>query len=89
MDKVIQVVWCLEPRAFNTKYIIVNDYGDGVLYWSRFSCDDLEMTQNCVDYGNSLPNLPFKKIMLETENVVPAADFKIQYPDDYKRLGFK
>ncbi len=82
-------VWNLEPRAFNDKYIIVKDYGDGVLYWSRYSSNDLELTQSCVDYGNSLSNLPFKNIMLESKNVVPAADFKIQYPDDFKRLGFK
>ena len=82
-------VWLLEPRAFNDKYIIVKDYGDGVLYWSRYSSNDLELTQSCVDYGNSLSNLPFKNIMLESKNVVPAADFKIQYPDDFKRLGFK
>ena len=84
-----QVVWNLEPRAFNYKYIIVRDYGDGVLYWGRYSSNDLELTQGCVDYGNSLPDLPYKKIMLETKNVVPAADFKNQYPEDFKRLGFK
>ena len=84
-----QEVWNLEPRAFNKQYIIVRDYGDGVLYWSRYSSDDLKLTQGCVDYGNSLPNLPYKKIVLETKSVIPAADFKNQYPEDFKRLGFK
>ena len=83
------VVWNLAPRAFNDKYIIVRDYGDGDLHWSRFSSNDLKATQGCVDYGNNLANLPYKKSMLETKDVVPATDFKIQYPDDYKRLGFK
>ena len=70
-----QVVWDLEPRAFKAKYIIVRDYGDGVLRWSRFSSDDYERTKNCVDYGNSIPNLPYKKMMLETKDVQPASDF--------------
>lgn len=84
-----QVVWNLEPSAFEAKYIIVRDHGDGVLWWSRFSSDDYERTKNCVDYGNSIPNLPYKKFMLETKNVVPAADFKNLYPEYFKRLGFK
>lgn len=84
-----QVVWNLEPRAFKYEYIIVRDYGDGVLFWSNYSANDLELTQGCVEYANSLPNLPYKAIMLESKNVVPAADFKIQYPEDFKRLGFK
>lgn len=68
-------VWCLKPEALKAKYIIVRDYGDGVLRWSGFSSDDYEMTKNCVDYGNSIPNLPYKKMMLETKDVLPASDF--------------
>lgn len=65
----------LRPEAFKAKYIIVRDYGDGVLRWSRFSSNDYELTKNCVNYGNSISNLSYKKIMLETKDVLPTSDF--------------
>lgn len=71
-------VWLLRPEAFKAKYIIVRDYGDGVLRWSGFSCDDYEMTKHCVDYGNTIPNLPYKKMMLETKDVIPASDYELR-----------
>ena len=70
-----KTVWRLRPEAFKEKYIIIRDYGDGVLRWSRFSSNDYELTKNCVDYGNSIPNLLYKKIMLEIKDVLPASDF--------------
>ena len=44
-----QIVECLRPEAFDVKYIVVRDYGDGKLRWSGMGSDDYALVKKCVD----------------------------------------
>ncbi len=74
-------VWGLRPSAWKYKYIIVRVDKYGMNTWSNFSTNDLESAEHEVEYSKTLINLPYTKKVLEMKDVIPAPDFRVDYPD--------
>ena len=74
-------VWGLRPSAWNYKYIIVRVDKYGMNTWTNFSTNDLESAQQSVEYSKTLEHLPYTKKVLEMKDVIPAPDFRVDYPD--------
>ena len=74
-------VWGLRPSAWKYKYIIVRVDKYGMNTWTNFSTNDLEDAQQCVEYSKTLENLPYTTKVLEMKDVIPAPDFRVDYPD--------
>lgn len=74
-------VWGLRPSAWGYKYIIVQVDKHGMCTWSNFSTNDLESAEHSVEYSKTLKHLPYTKKVLEMKDVIPAQDFRVDYPD--------
>jgi hypothetical protein len=74
-------VWYLRPSAWKYKYITVRVNKYGMCTWSGFGTNELEDAQRCVEYSKTLVHLPYTKKVLEMKDVIPAPDFRIDYPD--------
>lgn len=74
-------VWGLRPSAWKYKYIIVRVDKYGMNTWTNFSTNDLESAQQSVEYSKTLKHLPYTKKVLEMKDVIPAPDFRVDYPD--------
>lgn len=74
-------VWGLKPSAWKYKYIIVRVDKYGMNTWTNFSTNDLESAQQSVEYSKTLKYLPYTKKVLEMKDVIPAPDFRVDYPD--------
>ena len=74
-------VWGLRPSAWKYKYIIVRVDKYGMNTWTNFSTNDLESAERCVEYSKTLEHLPYTNKVLEMKDVIPAPDFRIDYPD--------
>ena len=74
-------VWGLRPSAWNYKYITVRVDKYGMCTWSNFSTNDLESAVQSVEYSKTLEHLPYTKKVLEMKDVIPAPDFRVDYPD--------
>ena len=74
-------VWGLRPSAWGYKYIIVRADKYGMCTWSNFSTNNLESAEHSVEYSKTLKHLPYTKKVLEMKDVIPAPDFRVDYPN--------
>lgn len=74
-------VWGLRPSAWGCKYIIVRVDEHGMCTWTNFSTNDLESAEQSVEYSKTLEHLPYTTKVLEMKDVIPAPDFRVDYPD--------
>ena len=76
-----QVVWGLRPSAWKYKYIIVRVDKFGMCTWSNFCINNWKTSQMEVEYSKTIENLPYTDKVLEMKDVIPAPDFRVDYPD--------